>query len=305
MGRPKYLTCPFWKLDPSKYWNCFSKELRETRDIKQHLQRRHTPIYCEKCLTIFGNEQRKDEHIEHVDCRFTPGKKLEGVTYKQKSQLSRSPRGTVEERWLKIWEILFPGMPRPSSIYVLPDQGEVICQLRDVFDRHLVGIMVDELRTHGYILRPGVTDEQLEGIGRTAMRRMLDHFRIRPPGAASASPQRSHVPMVGSDSGIGVASGFSATGSRIDTPSSYPVVDSGHLAPQMPEFENLQRNDSCLAHLAGPELDADNMEDANFSWDVPWDPEAGSYPNFGCMLESIAVRGTLEADSIPSALSAD
>jgi len=119
---------------------------------------------------------------------------------------------------LKIWDILFPGMPRPSSIYVLPDQGEVICQLRDVFDRHLVGIMVDELRTHGYVLRPGVTDEQLEDIGRTAMRRMLDHFHIRPPVAASASPQRLHVPMIGSDSGIGVASGFSASGSRIDTP---------------------------------------------------------------------------------------
>jgi len=56
LGRPKYLACPFWKLDPSKYWNCFSKELRETRNIKQHLQRRHSPIYCEKCLTIFGNE---------------------------------------------------------------------------------------------------------------------------------------------------------------------------------------------------------------------------------------------------------
>ena len=73
----------------------------------------------------------------------------------------------------------------------------------------------------------------------------------------------------------------------------------------MPEFENLQRNDLRLADLVGPELSTDNMENVNFSSGVPWDPEGDPYSNFDCMLESIAVRSTLEADSMPSALSVD
>ncbi|KAH8894717.1 hypothetical protein GQ53DRAFT_642883, partial [Thozetella sp. PMI_491] len=119
LGRPKHLACPFWKLDPDKHWECFLKKISTISYVKQHLSRRHTPsYYCPRCYAIFPDEPTYDQHFLDVPCVRGATATLDGISHPQSRLLSRKSKGSVEEQWFAMWHILFPGQPRPASIYV-------------------------------------------------------------------------------------------------------------------------------------------------------------------------------------------
>jgi hypothetical protein len=102
----------------SKFALVIGANMALTLGLRQHLKRRHeVPINCPKCSQIFQSELQRDEHIYLDTCQKMPRKSWEGVTEFQKRQLAkRSPKQVnTKERWYIIWDILFPGVGRPST----------------------------------------------------------------------------------------------------------------------------------------------------------------------------------------------
>ncbi len=113
--------CPYAKKDPLKYRSCLGLTLKRIRDVKQHLNRKlPLPIYCARCICIFGLEDQRDEHVQASRCGIQTGITYEGVTVAQKFQLAQkvSSKLNFEDQWFTIFNILFPGqIARPKSAY--------------------------------------------------------------------------------------------------------------------------------------------------------------------------------------------
>jgi hypothetical protein len=131
----RILACPFWKAHPSRHRSCFTKVLSRIRDVKQHLTRIHNPeFYCDRCSTIFPDQQARHRHISHPAGLFcTPSLQLDGISHHQKTQLSRKSNSKLseEQQWFALWEIVFPGCERPASAYRDADVSEELCAFRD------------------------------------------------------------------------------------------------------------------------------------------------------------------------------
>jgi hypothetical protein len=226
---PIFLACPFWKRDQRKYWSCPGIKIKIISHMKQHLYRQHAPeYYCTRCLTTFATDDLHQIHNEAGSCQFTPGKTLDGITLAQRAQLKRKHRelNTEEDRWYKMWEILFPGVPRPASVYYRPDQLIEADQLRDTVVRDAGRYMEEELRASGYTPREGLSYDQVADIGRRAMLRLLDSFYGR--AEVASGPSQRGTESAGSDSGVGVGPVQPAAGHGIEAPS---LNFEGHLWP--------------------------------------------------------------------------
>ena len=132
------LACPFAKHDPLRHRQCFKFDKmdqvsrlkyvdvmevallrRLTLKRRQHLLRVHqVAIHCVRCSQTFGTETERDSHLRSVPgCVIQPNQIHFGITETQKAQLAQrvSAKKTKEENWYLIYEILFPGSPRPDS----------------------------------------------------------------------------------------------------------------------------------------------------------------------------------------------
>lgn len=112
--------CPYYIHDPSRHNECKMQQvLKGTDYVEQHLKRHHQqPIHCPCCGETFEQRSTRDDHMKERSCeprKFTH----EGMTQYQVEALKHIPRKTTQsERWRIIWDILFPGEPRPDSLYV-------------------------------------------------------------------------------------------------------------------------------------------------------------------------------------------
>ncbi len=124
-GEPprKLFACPFWKKNPTKHQACFPRKLARIRDVKQHLTRKHCPLYCESCKRVFEQLQDQQEHVVATGatrCVPRPFEALDGVKHHQQRMLREksNSKHTAEEQWYVIWDILFEDIPRPNSPYM-------------------------------------------------------------------------------------------------------------------------------------------------------------------------------------------
>jgi hypothetical protein len=121
--------CPFCKKDSLRHRACYSVKLSKISYVKQHLSRDHyCPIYCSVCMERFDSESERDIHNRARACQSQPLVDWGAVTQEQKQKLRRKPpkNSTEEEQWYIIYEVLFPGHPRPSSPYIDYDLTEQI-----------------------------------------------------------------------------------------------------------------------------------------------------------------------------------
>lgn len=112
--------CPYYKHDPIAHRFCLLRQtLTATNYVKQHLDRYHLPpIHCPTCGEVFKKRSERDEHIRDLGCERRDFSHP-GMTLQQQEALKRTARNvTQEQRWYAIWDILFPGEPRPASPYV-------------------------------------------------------------------------------------------------------------------------------------------------------------------------------------------
>ncbi|RYP30339.1 hypothetical protein DL767_006313 [Monosporascus sp. MG133] len=116
--------CPFQKYVGEIF---YCGHFKRISDIRQHIRRVHIQRpYCPTCGETFkGDSDRKrlDEHIQRRRCkppRFPP---YPGITWEQwgainkAASIKKTKRDEVQ-RWNEMRQILFPGMPPTSEIYV-------------------------------------------------------------------------------------------------------------------------------------------------------------------------------------------
>jgi hypothetical protein len=131
----KPFACPYLKLDPVNFMCCCPLKLTRIRDVKLHLARRHTAKwYCQRCkLTSFDNEEALEIHLREGTCQYRDESMLDGVSLDKQRRLSQrsNPAFSKEDQWYTIWDILFPGQPRPSSVYVEPELSPYLTHLRE------------------------------------------------------------------------------------------------------------------------------------------------------------------------------
>jgi len=142
--------CPFFKRTPMDYSDCRNFQLNRIRDVKQHLARKHTrPPYCPCCYSIFDTELARDDHIR-ARCEARVAVEIHGVSSEQRNMLSQrsDSRQTVEEQWVSIWKILFPGAPPPESVYLDKSLSDEMLLIEQYMATEGVTILRNSLISH-------------------------------------------------------------------------------------------------------------------------------------------------------------
>ncbi|KAK6839245.1 hypothetical protein PG987_005111 [Apiospora arundinis] len=113
-------------------------------DVRQHIDRRHRqPPHCPSCGCTFTARQTREltAHINQRRCTRIPFQ-LPGVTDDQWDMIrarGRAAPHTVNggdiERWFQIWDVIFPGVGRPSSPFM--DGSVLTMRSRDLTQRFI------------------------------------------------------------------------------------------------------------------------------------------------------------------------
>lgn len=146
------LACPFSKRDPARHRGCYRYELKRIRDVKQHLRRCHPrAVYCPSCGDTFQDENIRDAHVRRRTCPEKPDLNVEGVTEARSRRLGRksSSKKSQEEQWFDVFEILFPGQPRPKSPYVDRFLSDELQSFREFLAQEGPAILSEKVREHG------------------------------------------------------------------------------------------------------------------------------------------------------------
>lgn len=146
--QPKLFACPYYKLDPIKYLNCFKRfHLKRVKDVKQHLHRKHsvTELYCPTCWRTFEGRPERDDHIIKRSCspRDQPTADPDVMTPEQQRLIAKRTDSGLDEpkQWFGIWKILFPQKDEPKSPYLGTELQEVIGTVRQYWRAHCHSII--------------------------------------------------------------------------------------------------------------------------------------------------------------------
>ncbi|KAK0623905.1 hypothetical protein B0T14DRAFT_495301 [Immersiella caudata] len=257
---PRYLACPFWKLDSAAHFECPLFQLDTISHVKQHLARRHTPAhYCQRCYAQFGSDSLLDVHINGTFCSRGADARLAGISYDQRRRLSvKSAKGPEVQQWHAIWDILFTGVEHPACVYVYPKQLVELRTIRQFSLQEGPEILTQELQARGMALRSdvGFGEQQLQEALQSGLTILFHRFLRRPPGdveddeaptvlglcQAPGSAASSDLPRLESraDGGLGLGLSSNASDSfppmeqpRI-FPNRLPVVGGDPSSPSVP-----------------------------------------------------------------------
>lgn len=147
--------CPFYRRDPRMYRECMYRKLTRIRDVKQHIQRRHTPASsCPVCYSTFPSTKEGAEHIRERKCQPREVASLNfvnGISIEAQEQLKHRVDRTVtaEKQWYEVWDILFKGVPRPDKAYLGTVMEETVGMMRDFWKQEGVQAGAEFLQGHG------------------------------------------------------------------------------------------------------------------------------------------------------------
>jgi len=163
----RLLACPFHKKSPLVYSKCQKAELKEVKNVKQHLRRYHSKqILCPRCDKEFDTQTDCDNHLKNRKvCKICPletRRSNEGIDLSQTLELARREPGAItkEQRWYAVWGIVFPGVKPPSSPYLESELVEFRAFLRE----HGSNIVLNHLHTSRALRGVDLNDDEMRGI---------------------------------------------------------------------------------------------------------------------------------------------
>ncbi|KAH8656933.1 hypothetical protein BGZ61DRAFT_594334 [Ilyonectria robusta] len=130
----RLLACPFYKRNPRKYgqpeWrSCKSAGFKTLHRLKEHIYRRHRkPRYqCKRCQDDFKREDALDLHCaQPVACQSRPAIIQNGINDTQeraiRSRKLAKKNETEEEKWRRMYGVIFPDDTDCPSPYHTPDE---------------------------------------------------------------------------------------------------------------------------------------------------------------------------------------
>ena len=133
--------CHFYLYDRHGHASCRNFRFTRISDLKQHLiERVHPqPLHCPICGHQFGHEvDAQGSWNDHIRARrcipqifYYPG-----VTTDDANSISElftprlRARYSTDQRWYKIWDILFPGAPHPERPYLTVSGDDLVMRER-------------------------------------------------------------------------------------------------------------------------------------------------------------------------------
>ncbi|KAI0122473.1 hypothetical protein F4814DRAFT_210457 [Daldinia grandis] len=152
--RRLWLACPYAKKDPVHYRDCYRYFLARVRDVKQHVTRCHRkPIHCPICNDTFKDEDERDLHIGLRSCTPRPSVIMEGISEKQKRELSQrvSSKMPEEQQWFAVFDIIFSPHPRPRTPYRDRELSDDLCVFQDFMTARGPALLAEFLEARGVI----------------------------------------------------------------------------------------------------------------------------------------------------------
>lgn len=112
--------------------------IRKANTVREHLKRKHYPVQCDRCYTIFPGTDRAvcvrdlQAHRQQLKiCERRNDNLKEGISEAQWAQLDKkksakqSKTSSRVEKYWEIWDILFPNIPRPKTPCKLFSRGHI------------------------------------------------------------------------------------------------------------------------------------------------------------------------------------
>jgi hypothetical protein len=101
-----------------------------------------------------------------------------GITHQQQRRLSRKSRSSLSEpeRWFDIWDIVFPGRPRPASPYVDANFSEDLSRFREFAHGRGLAILAAEVRSGCLEISSAMQSEVVSALEQTISRGFVSMF---------------------------------------------------------------------------------------------------------------------------------
>ncbi|KAI1270720.1 hypothetical protein F5Y18DRAFT_369296 [Xylariaceae sp. FL1019] len=179
-GTERAFACPFVKQSPVEHHKCTRFILKRIQDVKQHIFRHHCgpEIYCPVCFAEFERFQDRDDHIRQGGCTRQEIRLLY-ISDDQKQALRRKfSSSDPEERWMNLWDLIFPGSRRPRSPYVENGQMELISSFRRYCDDKSSDIIVRNLYKAFPKLSTSASTQEFTSVIHRTIHDLLDNFEV-------------------------------------------------------------------------------------------------------------------------------
>jgi hypothetical protein len=200
----RLLACPYCKFDPIRYSEanveeknyrgCSSCYLTSISRLKQHLYRVHKrpDHHCVSCFDIFDSKDMLDAHTRaRPPCELQDPQFSEKMTFEQCTLVKRrAVCQNQSETWFAIYEILFPGSPRPASAYADSVSPEMVQSFIDHFNRRARARLLDlvHIELDGRLLLSGDQQRILDSALEAALARLVSQDNIGASDSGSQSP---------------------------------------------------------------------------------------------------------------------
>ncbi|KAK0671635.1 hypothetical protein QBC41DRAFT_300324 [Cercophora samala] len=158
------LACPCSISNPSLHGSCnLQHHLRSISEVVEHLIKHHpNPFYCPICSQSFPNEPICDSHIRMRACKPRRLDIVKGVSHSTLREIIRhdKPHLPEEDRWRRIYKILFPGKkpPERGAAYLSHGLPLAVAMARDYWEqqgRTIVGEYLARIGSDTSVPKPG------------------------------------------------------------------------------------------------------------------------------------------------------
>ncbi len=155
-GQQASFACPFFKMNSIRHQACLFYKMSKISYVKQHLQRTHRgPRWrCSVCQEAFPDQAAYNRHLTAQECQGPKSKvrqdeMSEGQWEEIGRLTSRRAGATTESMWYAMFDVLFPGAPRPETPYVESGISEMTRHFRDFVKEKGPAIIRSHLDTAG------------------------------------------------------------------------------------------------------------------------------------------------------------
>lgn len=176
----KNFACPFYLQNKQSHRTCLTRyQLRNFGDVREHLWAVHRqPLFCPACGQTFSKTPDCNSHIRSRICNpQSTIPTFEGVTISHVQELARQAELplSVENRWVAMWETIFPNTKRPSSWLYTTKEELRVCNLRGFWSKHMHSIVESFLETQVLQVHATSDDgEVLEELRNTVLNEAID-----------------------------------------------------------------------------------------------------------------------------------
>lgn len=127
-----FLACPFMKWNPREYRHSCIKKLRDMHGLKKHIQEKHFVNHCPECFMRPSEDTTvipPHPCIEMSGLSPRPTAGLITVDMQAAIKERLGARLSQKEKWERLFKIIFPQEPIPSSPYLDHEMALFLCKI--------------------------------------------------------------------------------------------------------------------------------------------------------------------------------